>query len=26
EASTDFREFMITQEELERDKPIDVQI
>ena len=26
EASTDFREFMITQEELERDRPIDVQI
>ncbi|HGS9013316.1 TPA: hypothetical protein ACMU2P_003868, partial [Clostridioides difficile] len=23
EASTDFREFMITQEELERDRPID---
>ncbi|ENY8645716.1 hypothetical protein [Clostridioides difficile] len=26
EASTEFREFMITQEELERDRPIDVQI
>lgn len=26
EASTEFREFMITQEELERDRPIDIQI
>ncbi|HGM3508499.1 TPA: hypothetical protein ACKOR7_003091 [Clostridioides difficile] len=26
EASTEFREFMIIQEELERDRPIDVQL
>lgn len=26
EASTEFREFMIIQEELERDRPIDAQL